>query len=100
MPLDSLANATVHAILSIADPHAFVRQLEQLGARVHPTIFPDHHAFTAEEVERVAAANSESQWVVCTLKDAVKLAPHWPRLARPLWYVSQHVMVERGVGGI
>jgi len=37
---------------------------------------------------------------VCTLKDAVKLAPNWPRLAPPLWYVSQHVMVERGVGGI
>ena len=40
------------------------------------------------------------EWVVCTLKDAVKLGPLWPRLAPPLWYVSQQVMVERGVGGL
>ena len=33
---------------------------------------------------------------VCTLKDAVKLSPHWPREAPPLWYVSQSVMVEEG----
>jgi tetraacyldisaccharide 4'-kinase len=30
----------------------------------------------------------------------VKLAPRWPRLAPLLWYVSQQVMVERGVGGL
>jgi hypothetical protein len=38
--------------------------------------------------------------VLCTLKDAVKLAPRWPRFGPPLWYVSQQVKVERGVGGI
>ena len=38
--------------------------------------------------------------MICTLKDAVKLGPLWPRLAPPLWYVSQQVMVERGVGGL
>ena len=34
--------------------------------------------------------------VVCTLKDAVKLAPCWPREAPPLWYLSQSVVVDRG----
>jgi tetraacyldisaccharide 4'-kinase len=34
--------------------------------------------------------------VVCTLKDAVKLSPLWPRVGPALWYVSQHVAVERG----
>jgi tetraacyldisaccharide 4'-kinase len=33
---------------------------------------------------------------VCTLKDAVKLGPLWPRGAPALWYVSQRVVVERG----
>jgi tetraacyldisaccharide 4'-kinase len=33
---------------------------------------------------------------VCTLKDAVKLGPLWPRNAPPLWYLSQAVVVERG----
>ena len=38
--------------------------------------------------------------VLCTLKDAVKLGARWPRLGPPLWYVSQDVQVERGVGGL
>ena len=100
MPLERIAGAEVHAVLSIADPHAFVHQLEQRGARVRATIRPDHHAFSSREIEQIASEIREREWVVCTLKDAVKLAPHWPRLAPPLLYVSQHVMVERGVGGI
>jgi len=100
MPIEALAGKSVHAVLSIADPRAFVDQLEHQGAQVHPTILPDHHAFSPAEIEQIASKIRESEWVVCTLKDAVKLAPHWPRLAPPLWYVSQHVMVERGVGGI
>jgi tetraacyldisaccharide 4'-kinase len=42
---------------------------------------------------RDAAAH---EMVVCTLKDAVKLAPHWPRVAPALWYVSQSVSFEAG----
>jgi hypothetical protein len=38
--------------------------------------------------------------VICTLKDAVKLRDLWPREAPGLWYVSQRVVVERGVGGL
>jgi hypothetical protein len=34
--------------------------------------------------------------VVCTLKDAVKLAPQWPAGVVPLWYLSQRAEVERG----
>jgi tetraacyldisaccharide 4'-kinase len=100
IPLDAVAGTSVHAVLSIADPRAFVQQLEQRGARVRATILPDHHAFSLREIEQIASATRDEERVVCTLKDAVKLAPHWPRLAPALWYVSQHVMVERGVGGI
>jgi tetraacyldisaccharide 4'-kinase len=99
-PLTTVAGRAVHAVLSIADPHAFVRQLEELGAVVSARIFPDHHAFTAAETESLATGFGPDDLVVCTLKDAVKLAPLWPRVAPPLWYVSQQVMVERGVGGL
>jgi len=98
--LATLAGATVRAILAIADPDAFVRQLEQLGAHVHAMVYPDHHAFDDADVQRIAGAMQGSEVAVCTLKDAVKLTPRWPRLAPPLWYVSQQVMVERGVGGL
>lgn len=99
-PLTDLAGAMVTAVLSIADPHAFVRQLESAGAHVRPMIFPDHHEFTDADVARIAGAVAPGDRAVCTLKDAVKLAPRWTRLTTPLWYVSQQVMVERGVGGL
>lgn len=99
-PLPSIAGTTVRAVLSIANPRAFIRQLEQLGARVEPSIYPDHHNFSDAEVAKIASEHDGIDWFVCTLKDAVKLGPRWPRLAPSLWYVSQHVMVERGVGGI
>ncbi|MEO7083230.1 MAG: tetraacyldisaccharide 4'-kinase [Gemmatimonadaceae bacterium] len=99
-PLMVLAGQAVHAVASIGDPRAFVAQLEALGARVTVSLFPDHHRFSDEDIAGALGAVGPSRWVVCTLKDAVKLGPRWPRLAPPLWYVSQHVMVERGVGGI
>jgi tetraacyldisaccharide 4'-kinase len=99
-PLESLRGTTVHALLSIADPRAFVRQLEALGARVHARIFPDHHHFSDADVRTATGSLAADDVVVCTLKDAVKLGPHWPRLAPALWYVSPQVMVERGVGGV
>jgi tetraacyldisaccharide 4'-kinase len=67
---------------------------------VVPRVFPDHHPFTPAEVATLAAEFDRADVVLCTLKDAVKLAPAWPRLAPSLWYVSQQVMVERGVGGL
>lgn len=99
-PLESLAGRSVHAILSIADPTAFVGQLEALGARVRCSVFPDHHVFTAREIAELLQRVDTSETVVCTLKDAVKLAPLWPRLGPGLWYVSQRVVVERGIGGL
>ena len=99
-PLESLLGLTVRAILSIADPQAFVAQLAARGVSVVPRVFPDHHPFSSTEIAGLASEFDQSEVVICTLKDAVKLAPAWPRLAPPLWYVSQQVMVERGVGGL
>jgi tetraacyldisaccharide 4'-kinase len=99
-PIESLAGRRVHAVLSIGDPEAFVAQLQSFGAVVRASVFADHHIFTAADVQAVAREIGDADLVVCTLKDAVKLGPLWYRLERPLWYVSQRVTVERGVGGI
>lgn len=99
-PLESLAGKRVRAVLSIADPSAFVAQLEAMGAEVRASVFADHHTFTVPEIEAVINQTGTVDMIACTLKDAVKLGPLWPRLAPPLWYVSQRVRVERGVGGI
>ena len=101
-PLGILNGASVRMVASVADPASFQAQLQRLGARVTPFVFRDHHAFTDADLVRITAGLGPDDRVVCTLKDAVKLAARWPRLGRSpaLWYVSQQVMVERGVGGL
>ena len=84
------------AVAAIGDPAAFLRQLERAGALVHPHVFADHHHFTSDEIAALAAAGRDADLVVCTLKDAVKLGPAWPRAAPALWYVTQAVAYERG----
>jgi tetraacyldisaccharide 4'-kinase len=96
MPLEVLAGARALAIVAIGDPSAFLRQLAATDATVRAAVFADHHAYTHAEVARLASMMAAGEIAVCTLKDAVKLASHWPREAAPLWYVSQSVVVEEG----
>jgi tetraacyldisaccharide 4'-kinase len=96
MPLEALAGTRALAVVAIGDPSAFLRQLAATGATVRAAVFPDHHAYSHAEVARLASMLAAGEIAVCTLKDAVKLSPHWPREAPPLWYVSQSVMVEEG----
>ena len=97
-PLADIAGNRLHVIAAIGDPGAFIRQLEMAGATtVTTSVFPDHYDFTANDVARIALESGGAGLVVCTLKDAVKLAPHWPVEAARLWYVSQHVNVEQGL---
>jgi tetraacyldisaccharide 4'-kinase len=84
-------------VSAIADPDAFRRQMESAGATVrYHAVYPDHHDFTAGEVAELVARASTAGEVLCTLKDAVKLVPLWPRAGAALWYVSQTVVVEQG----
>ena len=96
LPLHALHGADLTAITAIADPDAFFKQLTELGAIVRPFAFPDHHAFTADEADALAREASSSDFVVCTLKDAVKLESLWPAEGGSLWYVSQRLRVEDG----
>ena len=96
MPLHVLAGADLTAIAAIAHPDSFFRQLVELGAVVRPHSFRDHHSFTRQEARELAARASSSDFVVCTLKDAVKLESLWPAEAGSLWYVSQRLRIEDG----
>jgi tetraacyldisaccharide 4'-kinase len=98
-PLASLRGARVHAVAAIGDPAAFFAQLRAAGADVVPHAFRDHHAYSAEDVSRLVRA-ADGAAVVCTLKDAVKLGPLWPRQRETLWYVSQRVTFDRGIEAV
>ena len=97
LPMEAISGRRLHVIAAIGDPAAFVRQLEMAGAAsVVTSIYPDHYDFTPHDATRLALDAGRAELVVCTLKDAVKLAPHWPAEAPRLWYVSQNVSVEQG----
>ena len=93
---DALAGRSVLVVSGIGEPRAFEAQLTAMAGRVQPVRFPDHHAYTAGDVDRLIARATAADAVVTTLKDAVKLGPRWPRGAPDLWYVSQRVVVEQG----
>jgi tetraacyldisaccharide 4'-kinase len=96
LPLHVVRGSDLTVIAAIAHPDSFFRQLTELGAVVRPHSFPDHHAFTRQEARELAARASSSDFVVCTLKDAVKLESLWPAEAGSLWYVSQRLRIEDG----
>ena len=94
--LDDLRGARVLAVSAIGAPAAYEAQLAAAGASVVPAAYGDHHAFSAADVATLVRRAEGCALVVCTLKDAVKLAPLWPRQGPALWYLSQTVVVERG----
>jgi tetraacyldisaccharide 4'-kinase len=98
-PLASLRGQRVHAVAAIGDPAAFFAQVRAAGAEVVTHAFRDHHAYGPDDVARLVRA-ADGAAVVCTLKDAVKLGPLWPRQREALWYVSQRVTFDRGIEAV
>lgn len=100
IPAAMLAGKKILAVAAVGNPTAFFRQLQSLGAVVVPMAYPDHHPYKAQDIAVVSAKSAECDYVVCTLKDAVKLGPVWPASRTPLWYVSLAVQVESGEAAI
>jgi tetraacyldisaccharide 4'-kinase len=95
-PLSRLDGARVLAVAAIGAPEEFFTQLRRAGASVGEAAYRDHHAFDGRDASLLAERAAACDLVVCTLKDAVKLAALWPQNAPALWYVSQSAVVERG----
>ena len=70
-------NKVVHAVAGIGTPERFFRQLENLGISASPHAFPDHHNYTAAELD------FDGEAILTTEKDAVKLAGL--KLNLPVW---------------
>jgi len=95
--LERLRGKRALVVAAIGAPAAFAAQVRELGVAECETLaYRDHHRFNATDIAQIVRAAAHADVVVCTLKDAVKLAPLWPRAALPLWYVSQRAEVERG----
>jgi tetraacyldisaccharide 4'-kinase len=96
MQIEALRGKRVHLIAAVGDPRALTLQVEAAGATiVSSSLFPDHYRYSHDDGVRLALSSAGADLALCTLKDAVKLSPHWPAEAPRLWYVSQHVTIER-----
>jgi tetraacyldisaccharide 4'-kinase len=95
-PLTSLAGRRVLVVAGIGDPDSFVLQLQGAGAIVELRRFPDHHVYQSADIAQLARDAGAFDYILCTLKDAVKLGSRWPREGRPLWYVSLRCEIEVG----
>jgi tetraacyldisaccharide 4'-kinase len=100
LPLASLRGRRVLAIAGVGNAVAFAEQLSQAGATVRLRAYPDHHSFTEADARSLARSLSSDEIPICTLKDAVKLAPLWPREAVAIGYVSQAVIVDENGSAI
>lgn len=98
--LDALKTRKVLAVTAIGNPDAFASQLRALGAVVTTRSYPDHHPYSRDDAAEIIRNSGDADMIVCTLKDAVKLAPRWPADGPPLWYVSQTVSVVSGAAEI
>lgn len=78
--LDFSTQPVVNAVSGIGNPERFFNTLRDLGIHVRGQAFPDHHAFTAEDLAWVGLRP-----LLMTAKDAVKCRP----FAQPdWWYLS------------
>lgn len=98
--LADVRGSRILAVSGIANPAPFLRTLTDAGAVVDPATFGDHHRFGAADVDRLLARARGVDFVVCTLKDAVKLRQSWPQSGPGLWYVSQRVEPIEGASEI
>lgn len=75
-PLSDFAGQAVHAVAAIGHPQRFFASLRSQGLLVTEHAFPDHHAFTADDLNF-----GDCKAVLMTEKDAVKCRgfaqPHW-----------------------
>jgi tetraacyldisaccharide 4'-kinase len=99
-PLELLRERPVAAFCGLGNPEAFRMTLLRLGARLRAfRTFPDHHAYSRDDVEALHAwereLGEEGLLVVTTQKDLVKL--RLPSLERaPLWSLRIRLQVRRG----
>ncbi|MEM1433320.1 MAG: lipid A export permease/ATP-binding protein MsbA [Pseudomonadota bacterium] len=65
---------SVVAIAGVGNPDRFERSLRELGIDPLMRVYPDHHDYTGAELEDWRRGSFAARPLVCTEKDAVKLA--------------------------
>lgn len=67
LAIDMLSAKKIHAVAGIGNPERFFMSLRHMGLHIIPHAFPDHHVFTAKDIDF-----GDDAIVVMTEKDAIK----------------------------
>jgi tetraacyldisaccharide 4'-kinase len=94
--LERLRGARVLAFAGIARPHRLADTLRALGtAAVELLAYPDHHAYSASDIRRIAELGANYDLVVTTEKDLAKLE-RMPEYSPDWWALRIGLLVEGG----
>jgi tetraacyldisaccharide 4'-kinase len=90
-----LAGHRVLAVSGLGNPASFEGSLQQAGAEVSSIRYPDHHAYTWQDLEHIAREQAARQAavVILTEKDAVKLPRPLPFVP---WVAECELEILRG----
>jgi tetraacyldisaccharide 4'-kinase len=86
----ALRHRALMAFAGLARPEVFTATLQELGADLKGCrTFPDHHAYSPDELERLAAAARSlgAEGLVTTAKDWARLGERWDG-ELPLWVLE------------
>jgi len=78
-PVTELRDKKIYAFCGIANPDSFEKTLLAAGARILSfQIFPDHHQYSAKEIEKIKKdlLQSGADYLITTQKDAMRLLNH------------------------
>jgi tetraacyldisaccharide 4'-kinase len=98
--IESLQGLKCFVFSGIGNPSAFIETARRCGADIVASqTFPDHHAFTASDIQNLAEtirSNPAIEAVLCTGKDLAKIGV--PTLGEvPLWMVEIELIVRSGM---
>jgi tetraacyldisaccharide 4'-kinase len=94
--LAALRHRALMAFAGLARPEVFTATLQELGADLKGfQAFPDHHAYSAAELDRLAAAARSlgAEGLVTTGKDYSRLGERWDS-DLPLWVLEVEARIE------
>ncbi len=92
----ALRHRALMAFAGLARPEVFTATLEELGADLKGLrTFPDHHAYSPAELDRLAAAARSlgAEGLVTTGKDWARLGERWDE-ELPLWVLEVEARIE------
>lgn len=93
----SLRGSKVLAFCGLGNPQSFRASLLETGCDITELIeFRDHHRYKSPDPGRLVRKCKENnaQYIVTSLKDAVKLEKIWPR-NQPLYYLEIKIELDR-----